>query len=106
MPYTLRSYQRFPVCCSVTYESKLRDGYGSIFNLSARGWRLSGNLALKPDDICSLWVVLPTHQRISVAAGRVRWAEGIDCGIETLVMTDEAIEIMTNYLNTRINLSS
>lgn len=103
MPYTLRSYHRFPVRCYVSYESKLRDGHGTIFNLSTHGWRLSGDLSLQPGDICTLRVILPTSQRVTVAAGRVRWVRGNACGIETLVITDEATEIVTNYLQARIN---
>jgi|CXWL01.1.fsa_nt_gi hypothetical protein len=46
MPYVLRPYPRFPVSCSVTYESRFRDGCGTVFNLSTGGWRLCGNLSL------------------------------------------------------------
>ncbi len=92
MSYRLRSCHRVPVCCSVTYEHKLRDGRGTVFNLSTHGWRLCGDLLLQPGDLCSLRVTLPTRQRVTMAAGRVRWVQGTDYGIETLLMDtrDEA----------------
>lgn len=106
MPYVLRSYRRFSVCCIATYEAKLRDGRGNIFNLSTRGWCLSGDLSLQPGDVCSLRIVLPTRQRVTVAAGRVRWVQGYDCGIETLVMTDESAKTVNHYIQELIKASS
>lgn len=102
MSYFIRSCHRIPVCFPVTYEHKLHDGYGMIFNLSTRGWRLSGNLSLKLGDICSLRVVLPTRQRVTIAAGRVRWVQDIDCGIETLVMDTQNEARLAAYIRDRI----
>lgn len=106
MPFIIRPHRRVPVCCPVTYEHRLRDGRGTIFNLSVRGWRLCGDLSLQPGDVCSLRVVLPTRQHITVAAGRVRWVQGHDCGIETLVMTDEAAATVNRYIQAHINATS
>lgn len=102
MPFTLRPYRRVPVCCPVTYEHKLRDGRGTVFNLSTRGWRLCGDLSLQPGDLCSLQIVLPTHQRITVAAGRVRWVQDTDCGIETLLMDTQDKARLAAYIRDKI----
>lgn len=102
MSYRLRSCHRVPACCSVKYEHKLQNGCGTVFNLSTRGWRLCGDLSLQPGDLCSLQIVLPTHQRITVAAGRVRWVQGTDCGIETLVMDTQDEARLAAYIRDKI----
>jgi len=51
MPFLIRPYHRFPVCCPVTYHAGLRDGHRIIWNLSVNGWRLSGDVLLRT---CSL----------------------------------------------------
>jgi len=44
MPFSLRPYRRFPVCCPVTYHAGLREGHGTVWNLSVNEWRLSGDV--------------------------------------------------------------
>jgi hypothetical protein len=53
MPFSIRPYRRFPVCCPVTYHAGLSEGYGMIWNLSVNGWRLSGDLSLRVGQTCS-----------------------------------------------------
>src|SRR5215470_4365054 len=85
MPFTMRPYRRFPVCCPVTYQTGLFEGHGTVRNLSLTGWRFSGNLPLRIGEVCSLTVILPAYQPIYVAAGIVRWVQGEEYGIETHV---------------------
>lgn len=47
MPFTVRPYRRFPICCPVTYQTGLFEGHGTLWNLSLTGWRFSGNLPLR-----------------------------------------------------------
>ena len=47
MPFSIRPSRRFPVCCPVTYQCGLFEGYGTVWNLSLTGWRFSGNLPLR-----------------------------------------------------------
>jgi hypothetical protein len=44
MGFSVPPYQRFPICCPVTYHRGLREGRGLIWNLSVNEWRLSGDL--------------------------------------------------------------
>jgi hypothetical protein len=46
MPFSIRPYRRFPVQCSVTYYAGLFEGQGIFWNLSVKGWRLSGDLPM------------------------------------------------------------
>jgi hypothetical protein len=66
MPFTLRLYQRFPVQCTVTYRAGLFQGQGTVWNLSCTGWRLSGNLPMRPGETLSLAVTLPNDQGIEI----------------------------------------
>jgi hypothetical protein len=40
MPFCVRPFRRFPVCCPTTYQVGDFEGQGIVWNLSARGWRL------------------------------------------------------------------
>lgn len=58
MPFSIRSYRRFPVQCSVAYNG-----------------RLSGDLPMRPGETLSLTVTLPNEQRIGIPEAVVRWSE-------------------------------
>ena len=103
MPFLIRPFQRFPICCPVTYQCGQFEGHGTVWNLSLTGWRLSGNLPLRIGEVCSLTVNLPTRQSLYVAAGIVRWVRGEEYGVETLVMDEESGDDMDDYLARRID---
>jgi hypothetical protein len=63
MPFTVRPYRRFPICCPVTCQTGLFEGDGTVWNLSLTGWRFSGNLPLRIGEVCSLTVNLLSYQR-------------------------------------------
>jgi hypothetical protein len=84
MPFTLRLYQRFPVHCPVTYNAGPFQGQGTVWNLSCTGWRLSGDLPMRPGETLSLTVTLPNEQRIEVPQGVVRWSRGQEFAVETV----------------------
>jgi hypothetical protein len=64
MPFSIRPYRRFPVHCAVTYNAGPFQGQGTVWNLSCSGWRLSGNLPMRPGETISLTVILSNMQRI------------------------------------------
>ena len=37
MPFSIRPFRRFPVCCPVTYQCGLFEGHGTVWNLFAHG---------------------------------------------------------------------
>ena len=102
MPFFVRPFRRFPVCCPSIYHVGDFEGRGTVWNLSPTGWRLSGDLPLRIDEICSLTITLPTDAKVFVAAGVVRWARGEEFGIETLVMDDESRMDLFAYVSERI----
>lgn len=48
MPFTIRPFRRFPLCCPVTYHEGLSEGHGTIWNFSCTGWILSGYPPMRP----------------------------------------------------------
>lgn len=74
MPFTIRPFCRFPVEYSVTYNVGPFQGGGIVWNLSMTGWRLSGDLPMRPGEILSLTVTLSNEQRIEVPGAVVRWS--------------------------------
>jgi PilZ domain len=102
MSFSIRPSRRFPVCCPVTYRCGLFEGHGTVWNLSLTGWRFSGNLPLRVEEVCSLTVNLPTQETLYVAAAIVRWVRGEEYGVETLVMDDESREDVEQYICQRV----
>ena len=86
MSFSIRPDRRFPVCCAVTYHAGLREGRGMVWNLSANGWRLSGDVPLRVGQTCPLTVNGPNQQDLFVAAAIVRWVRGQEYGLETLAV--------------------
>jgi hypothetical protein len=102
MAFFVRPFRRFPICCASTYQVGDFEGRGTVWNLSPTGWRLSGDLPLRLDEVCSLTVTLPTNTQVYVAAGIVRWVRGEEYGLETLVMDEESRMDLYAYLFNRI----
>jgi hypothetical protein len=76
MPFSIRPLRRSSVQCSVTYNAGPFKGQGTIWNLSCSGWRLSGDLPMRPGETLSLTVKLPNEQHIFIPDAVVRWSRG------------------------------
>jgi hypothetical protein len=80
MPFILRPYRHFPVQCSVNYNAGPLQEQGTVWNLSCTGWRLAGDLPMRPGETLSLTVTLPNEQRIEIPEAVVRWSRGQEFG--------------------------
>lgn len=98
MPFVLRPYRRFPVQCSVTYNAGSFQGQGTVWNLSCSGWRLSGDLPMRPGETLSLTVALPNEQRIDVPEAVVRWSRGQEFGIEAVTIPKQTQARLGHYI--------
>jgi len=85
MPFSIRAFRRFPLCCPVTYQAGLSEGQGIVWNLSVNGWHLSGNVPLRVGQTYPLTVNLPNRPSLFVAVAIVRWVRGQEYGLENLV---------------------
>lgn len=65
-----------PVQFFVKYDIGSFSGTGIIWNLSLSGYRLSGDVPIRPGEILSSNVILPNEQRIKIPEGIVRWSWG------------------------------
>lgn len=74
MPFLIRPFRRFPVHCSMTYNTGSFQGHGTIWNLSDTGWCLSGDLPMRSGETLALKVTLPNGQYIEILQAVVRWS--------------------------------
>jgi len=98
MPFSVRPYCRFPVQCAVTYNVGPFQGQGTVWNLSCTGWRLSGDLPMRPGETLSLTVTLPNEQRIEVPEVVVRWSRGQDFAVENVVIETHTHARLQHYV--------
>ena len=98
MPFTIRPFRRSPVQCSVTYDVGPFRGYGVVWNLSCSGWRLSGDLPMRPGETLSLTVVLPNDQHITVSKAVVRWSRGLEFAVENVVVEQHSHARLQHYV--------
>ena len=105
MPFSIRPFRRFPICCPVTYHAGLSEGHGIVWNLSVNGWRLSGDVPLRVGQTCPLTVNLPNQPSLVVDAAIVRWVRGREFGLETL-MVDKQTQSRVEQVLTRLEQDS
>ena len=98
MPFILRHFRRFPVQCAVRYNAGPFQGHGTVWNLSCTGWRLSGDLPMRPGETLSLTVTLPNEQRIEVLEAVVRWSRHQEFGVETVEMPKHTEARLIHYV--------
>jgi hypothetical protein len=98
MPFSIRPYRRFPVQCSVTYNAGPFQGQGTVWNLSQSGWRLSGDLPMRPGETLSLIVTLPNEQRIEVPEAVVCWSRGQEFAVENRLVERHTHARLQHYL--------
>jgi hypothetical protein len=105
MPFSIRLFRRFPVQCTVTYNAGPFHGQGTVWNLSRSGWRLSGDLPMRPGESLSLTVTLPNEQRIGIHNAGVRWSRGQEFGIETVETPKHTAARLIHYVRRLVNNS-
>jgi len=98
MPFSIRPFRRYPVQCSVTYNEGSFQGHGTVWNLSRSGWRLSGDLPMRPGETLSLTVTLPNEQWIEVPEAVVRWSRGQEFAVENVVVERHIHARLQHYL--------
>lgn len=103
MPFWIRLFRRFPVQCVVSYSVGPFRGLGTVWNLSRSGWRLSGDLPMRPGERLSLTVTLPNEQCIDVNDAVVRWSRGQEFGVETIETPKHTAARLIHYVRRLVN---
>jgi len=83
---------------AVTYNVVLFQGKGTIWNLSCTGWRLSGDLPMRPGETLSLTVTLPNEQHILIPEAVVRWSRGEEFAVENVVVERHTHARLQDYM--------
>jgi PilZ domain len=85
-----RADSRVPIDVRLMYSGQeegeeLIMGDGSVVDLSSRGLRIRGNVAVKPGLVMTLFVYLPDgRDPLFILSARVAWSEGHQFGAEIL----------------------
>jgi hypothetical protein len=98
MPFRIRPYRRSPVQCAATYNAGPFQGQGTVRNLSCTGWRLSGDLRMRPGGTLSLTVTLPNGQRTAVPEAVVRWSRGQEFAVEKVAIERHTHAQLQHYV--------
>jgi PilZ domain len=98
MSFSIRPHRRFPVHCALTYNAGPFQGHGTVWNLSCSGWRLSGDLPMRPGESLSLTVTLPNEQRIEIPEAVVRWSRGQEFAVENLAIKPHTRTRLQHYV--------
>ena len=98
MSFSIRPFRRFPVQWPVTYSAGSFQGQDTVWNLSCTGWRLSGDLPMRPGEPLSLTVTLPNKQRIEIPEAVVRWSRGQEFAVETVKMERHTPARLKHYV--------
>jgi hypothetical protein len=98
MPFEIRPYRRFSICCPVTFIVGRFQGHGTVWNVSRSGWRFSGNLPLRERWLRGIDV----RDRLLLArmVDENRGRGGYD--VETLEIDDDSPEDWDAYLWQRL----
>jgi hypothetical protein len=86
MHFSIRPSRRFSLQRPLTYNTGPFQGQGIVWNLSCAGWRLSGDLPMRPWESLSLTVTLPSEQRIVVPEAVIWWSRGQEFAVENLTL--------------------
>ena len=92
MPFSLCPFRRLhvPLLRYTDYSSTTMRGpfqdQGTVRNLSFAGWRLSGDLPMRPGEPLSLTVTLPNEQRVEVPQTVGRWSRGQEFLVENVAI--------------------
>ena len=98
MPFVLRPYRRFPVQCSITYNARPFQGQGTNWNLSCTGWRLSGDLPMRPGETLSLTFTLPNEQSILIPQAVIRRSRGQEFAVESILLEPHIQARLQHYV--------
>ena len=105
MPFTIRSFRRFPVQYAVTYHAGPFQGQGTVWNLSCSGWRIAGDLPMRIGETLSLTVTLTNRQHIEVPEAVVRWSRGQEFAVENVVIEPRTHARLQHYVKRQVQKS-
>jgi len=97
MLFTICPYRRFSVECSVSYNAGPFQGQGTGWTLLCTGWRLSGDLPMRPGETLSLTVTLPNDQCSELPQAVVRWSRGQEFVLESMLIEPHTQARLQHY---------
>jgi PilZ domain len=98
MPFSIRTYPRFPLQRPVTLNTGPFQGQSTVWILSWTGWRLSDDLPMRPWKSLSVTVTLPNKERIVVPGAVVRCSRGQEFAVKHLLLEAHIQTRPQNYV--------
>lgn len=81
--FKLRTYQRVQLCGTVYYLSEDFLGKGTVWDLSAGGWRIQGDHQVRVGLPLTLRMELPGEKSpLEIEQAIVQWVSGRDFGVQ------------------------
>ena len=105
--FTIRTYNRFPVYCTVFYRGQNFLSRGTAWNLSRNGWRVDGERPMEKGATVSLLVFLPdSNDMLSVDQARVQWSRGQEFGLKILKMPEKDTKRLGKFVQNLVEQPS
>ena len=102
-PYAVREGQRISVRYPFLYHGEGFHGKGQLWELSASGWRSTGDHPVTQGMVMPVDIELPNRKGKSkyllIKSAIVRWSNGCDAGWEIQTMDKASRARLTRFLN-------
>jgi hypothetical protein len=98
MPFSIRTYPRFPLQRPVTHNAGPFQRQNTVWIRSWTGWRLSDDLPMRPCESLSVTVTLPNEERIVVPGAVVRCSRGQEFAVKHLLLEAHIQTRLQNYV--------
>ena len=102
----VRKYTRYAVQLPVTLLADPASGNqvlgeGAVYNLSGYGCKIASEVVVQTGDYLGLYLHLPAPEaRVKVEVAAVRWAMGIDMGLEFIATLSEDRVCLHRFVKT------
>jgi hypothetical protein len=100
--YAVRAEQRIPVHCPFLYHGESFHGKGQLWDLSASGWRATGDHPVTAGMSMPVYLELADggeSKYLLIDSAIVRWSNGRDAGWEIQAIDTTALARLNRFLN-------
>jgi len=100
--YAVRTEQRIPVHCPFLYHGESFHGKGHLWDLSASGWRATGDHPVTPGMSMPVYLELADggeSKYLLIDSAIVRWSNGRDAGWEIQAIDTTSLARLNRFLN-------
>lgn len=100
--YAVRAGQRISIRCPFLYHGETFHGKGHLWDLSASGWRATGDQPVTPGMSMPVYLELADggeSKYLLIDSAIVRWSNGCDTGWEIQTIDTTSLARLNRFLN-------